>query len=75
MDAPVIVIRNEGGLYVVTVEPEHPSYPPQSFGSHKVAYGTAGGMRLVTGWKRIDLTEQAVTQSQQAAHRLGAEDG
>lgn len=58
-DDPVITIGTEDGQYVVRVAPDHPAYPPQSFATHKAAYGAAGGMRLVTGWRRIDLTGEA----------------
>lgn len=47
------------GLFAVEVEPADPAYPVQTFATYKAARGTAGGIRMVRGFKLIDHTETA----------------
>lgn len=56
----VQVTRSDGGLFMVTIDPVHPDYPPQTFESYKAARGFAGGVRLCTRWPIIDEAEGAL---------------
>jgi hypothetical protein len=56
MDAPVIAIRREGVGFVVALEPDDPAHPPRHFDNQRSAFGWAGGMRMTTGWRKLDLT-------------------
>lgn len=55
-DDPVIEIRRENGGFVVSVEPADPAYPPRHFDNSRSAFGCAGGIRMVTGWRKVDRT-------------------
>lgn len=57
MDEHVIYIRAVEGGFSLTVEPPHPDHPPMLFLDHRSARGRSGGLRMVTGWRRIDLAE------------------
>jgi hypothetical protein len=54
-----IVIRSVGGLFQVTIEPEHPAHQPETFSDHRHARGFAGGLRLVNRWQIVDETMEA----------------
>lgn len=57
MSASVIEIRRNGDGFEVAVVPSDPDHPPVHFDAKKDAFGHIGGVRLVTGWPKIDLTE------------------
>ena len=44
-----------GGFAVVCVPPD-PAHPPQSFADRRDAWGRCGGIKLVTGRRKVDLT-------------------
>lgn len=54
----VIAIRRDGAGFVVGIEPPDPAYPPERFETFKRANGAAGGLRLVLGLRKVDLTDQ-----------------
>jgi hypothetical protein len=56
MADPVIEIRRIGPGFVVVVSPPDLAHPPQPFDTIKQAFGYAGGLRIVTGWRKSDLT-------------------
>lgn len=57
MSDPVIEIRRDGEAgFVVVVKPPDPAHPPETFDDLRRARGAAGGIRLVTGWRKVDLT-------------------
>lgn len=47
-------LHARGGMFTVEIEPIDPAYPVQTFATYKDARGTAGGIRMVRGWKLID---------------------
>lgn len=49
-------MRRDGAGYVVAVEPADPAHPPQSFSDRRAAWGAAGGLRLVLGLPKVNLT-------------------
>lgn len=53
---PEIHIRREGAGFAVEVLPPHPAHPIRTFDSIRSAFGHAGGLRMVTGWRKVDLT-------------------
>lgn len=55
MSGHTIVIRALPPAFSVTVEPPHEDYPAQVFGDLKTARGHAGGLRLVTGWPKVEI--------------------
>lgn len=55
-DGPVIEVRRDEAGFVVAVVPADPGYPARHFCDQREAFGAAGGLRMVTGWKRVDLT-------------------
>jgi len=57
MADPVIEIRREGVGFVLEVLPPDPAYPVEHFDNARSARGSASGIRLVTGWRKVDLTE------------------
>jgi hypothetical protein len=59
VEQPAIYIRRKGAGFVVAVEPPDPAHPPAEFADKRVALGAAGGLRLVTGWRKLDLTGAA----------------
>ena len=59
MSDHTIIIRQLGRAYSVEVEPPHPDHPPRVFGDPRSALGCAGGLRIVTGWKKLDLSGEA----------------
>ena len=56
MVAPAIHIRRDGAGFLVEVVPPNPAYPSERFDDVRRARGVAGGLRLVTGWRKVDLT-------------------
>ena len=56
MAKAVVTIRRDGAGFVVAVEPPDPAYPPAPYADIRRAWGAAGGIRLVTGWPKVDLT-------------------
>jgi len=53
---PSIFIRPDGEGYAVSVEPEQPGTNwERAYPTHREARGWAGGIRLSTGWKLVDL--------------------
>ncbi len=55
----VIMLTKEGGGFRVAPAPPDDRYPPRTFDTFKKANGAACGMRLVTGWTKIDRTGEA----------------
>ena len=51
-----VEIRTEGAGFVVVCVPPDPAHPPRSFSDKREAFGFAGGLRLVTGRRKVDLT-------------------
>lgn len=51
-----VEIRPDGEGWLVRCEPPDPSRPDQWFSDLRHARGTAGGIRLVTGRRKVDLT-------------------
>lgn len=60
MSAPAIEIRRKGSGFVVEVVPPDPEHPPAMYSDKRTAFGAAGGFRLVTGWRKVDLTEKDI---------------
>ena len=60
MGAPVqighVLIEYRAGEFVVSVTPGDPTYPAQSYATHRLARGHAGGIRLVRGLPIVDRT-------------------
>lgn len=56
MGAHTIEVRREGDGFAVVVVPPHLAHPPAHYHNKRSAFGAAGGLRLVTGWRRVDLT-------------------
>lgn len=54
--SPVVAMRRAGAEFVVAVEPADPAHPPQTFLDKRKAWGAAGGLRLVLGLQKVDLT-------------------
>ena len=57
MPEPVIAIRQDDAGFVVAVEPPDPAHSAQHFSDKRAAFGFAGGLKMVTGWRKVDLTE------------------
>ncbi|QQN73625.1 hypothetical protein [Croceicoccus sp. YJ47] len=55
-----VVIRDIGGMFQVTVEPEHPAHTPETYATYKQARGYAGGLRMVNRWPLQDETEASL---------------
>jgi hypothetical protein len=49
-----IAIRSVGGLYQVSVGPDHPAHQPELFADHRTARGFAGGLRMINRWQIND---------------------
>lgn len=56
METSVVEIRRDGAGFVVEVVPPDPAYPAERFDDVRRAFGAAGGIKLVTGWRKVDLT-------------------
>lgn len=56
MADPVIEIRSTPSGYEVSVVPASLGYPVQTFPGKRQAFGCAGGLRIVTGFPKLDLT-------------------
>lgn len=56
MTDPVIEIRSTATGYEVAVVPADLQYPVQTFADKRQAFGCAGGLRIVTGFRKVDLT-------------------
>lgn len=54
---PTIEIRRTATGYAVAVVPANLAYPVQTFTDKRQAFGCASGLRIVTGFRKIDLTE------------------
>ena len=57
--AHTIIIRKAGGFFSVCIEPPCPGVNPRVFGDIRSARGFAGGIRMTTGFPKLDLTEEA----------------
>ena len=66
MDEAVIEIRRSDAGFVVAVVPADPHYPDQQFSELSSARGWAGGLRMVTGYRKLDRTDGATSTKQQA---------
>jgi len=55
-DSGVIEIRRELSGYRVVLVPPDPTQPDQLFTDKREAFGCAGGIRMVTGRRKVDLT-------------------
>ena len=55
-DAGTVEIRRLGKGFAVNCVPPDPAYPPETFTDKRHAFGYAGGISLVTGRRKIDLT-------------------
>lgn len=51
-----VEIRPERGGFAVVLVPPDPSRPDEWFADVREARGCAGGLRLVTGRRKVDLT-------------------
>lgn len=58
MSAVVTIRRHGEAGFVVAIEPPDPEHPPQVFETFKRANGCAGGLRLVLGLRKVDLTAE-----------------
>ena len=57
MDAGIVEIsEGEAGFRVRLLDPPDPAKPDQWFATAKEARGCAGGIRMVTGRRKVDLT-------------------
>ncbi|WP_298196744.1 hypothetical protein [Novosphingobium sp.] len=56
MEKPDIIIRRDGAGFAVEVVPSQPGHPIRYFDNSRSAFGHAGGVRMVTGWRKVDLT-------------------
>lgn len=54
--AGTIEVRRNGSGFVVEVLPPAPAYPVAHFDDLRTAWGHAGGIRIATGWRKVDLT-------------------
>ncbi len=54
----VVEVRPVEGGYRVALVPPDPAWPDEVFECPKAARGAAGGIRLVTGRRKVDLTGQ-----------------
>jgi len=57
MDRVVQISRGDCGRYLVSVNPPSPDYEPQLCETHRMARGSAGGIRLTQRWPIVDLTD------------------
>ena len=53
---PVVEVRRADGGCLVAVVPPDPAYPAEPYAEFRRAWGAAGGIRLVTGSPKVDLT-------------------
>lgn len=56
MEQRTIEVRRDGAGFVVVVQPPDPAHPPERYETMRSAWGAAGGLRLVTGWPKVDKT-------------------
>ena len=57
MGPGIVEISGDGEAgFRVRLDPPDPAKPDQWFATAKEARGCAGGIRLVTGWRKVDLT-------------------
>jgi hypothetical protein len=49
-----IVIRPEGNAFAVEVHPPHEDHPARLFGDARSARGCASGIKITTGWTKVD---------------------
>lgn len=55
-DAGTVDVTADGGGFLVVCNPPDPKRTDQWFPTFREAWGTAGGIRLVTGRHKRDLT-------------------
>lgn len=54
-----VTIKPDGDGFSVVLDPPDDRHPPQHFDDVRKARGMAGGLRLVLGARKIDLTGEA----------------
>ena len=54
--AGTVDVTAEGDGFLVSCNPPEPQHPPERFPTFRQAWGSAGGIRLVTGRSKRDLT-------------------
>lgn len=59
MSAGEVIIEREGAGFRVRTDPPDPRHPDATFDCIKRARGAAGGIRLVTGRLKRDLSGEA----------------
>lgn len=52
-------VRRDGRGFVVECVPPDPAHPSQVFDNMRTAWGYAGGVKLATGRRKVDLTGAA----------------
>lgn len=61
MDGPgTVEVGKDGEGFRVTCCPPDPLHPVQRFAEFRRAWGHAGGIRVVTGRRKVDLTGEGV---------------
>jgi hypothetical protein len=56
MGAETVDVTAHGDGFLVSCVPPDPKRPPERFATFREAWGCAGGIRLVTGRAKRDLT-------------------
>jgi hypothetical protein len=65
-NGPIIAVRLNSDGYTVAVEPADPSRPPQRFPDKRAAWGATGGLKLVLGIPKVDLTGEGARDGKPA---------
>jgi hypothetical protein len=55
-DCGTVEIRRKGKGFRVVCVPPDPLHPPADFTDGRAAFGCAGGIRMTTGRRKVDLT-------------------
>jgi hypothetical protein len=64
--ASIIAVRRNSDGYTVAVEPADPAHPAQCFPDMRAAWGAAGGLKLVLGIPKVDLTGEGAPDGKAA---------
>lgn len=56
METGQIAVRRVVSGFRVSLEPPDPAHPDETFPDMRSAWGHAGGIKLVTGRPKVDLT-------------------